>query len=136
MGTRATGRPVRVAQAPPGGFEELFVRERAAMVRLAYLVCGSAAVAEEVTHDAFVRVYQRWGRLDRPGAYLRRCVVNRAIDAKARRRHGDELTRSLAVADAAPAVHDHTLDAVLRLPPKARAMVVLRFYEQLSVDER
>jgi RNA polymerase sigma factor (sigma-70 family) len=105
------------------------------MVRLAYLVCGSTAVAEEVTHDAFVRVYQRWDRIERPGAYLRRCVVNRAMDAKTRHRHGDVLTRSLAVPDGTPPQHDHTLDAVLRLAPKARAMVVLRFYDQLSVDE-
>jgi DNA-directed RNA polymerase specialized sigma24 family protein len=77
------------AASPAGGdtFDELFLRERQSMVRVAYLIAGSTAVAEEVTHDAFVTVFERWDRLDQPGAYLRRCVVNGAMRASRRRAH-------------------------------------------------
>lgn len=131
-------------EAPAAGetFDELFARERGPMVRLAYLITGSAAVGEEVAHDAFVAVYERWGRLDDPGPYLRRCVVNAAIRSKARRRRGDELSLVAAGPDVArpgagtgPEPFDHTLDAVGRLAPRARALVVLRYYDQLSMEE-
>jgi RNA polymerase sigma factor (sigma-70 family) len=105
------------------------------MVRVAYLIAGSTAVAEEVTHDAFVTVYERWDRLDHPGAYLRRCVVNGAMRATRRRRHGERLE----AVDPPPAeirpAYDHTLDAVRRLAPRARALVVLRYYDQLTTQE-
>jgi RNA polymerase sigma-70 factor (sigma-E family) len=134
MSARLSRRTPALAVAG-GGFEELFAREREPMVRVAYLITGSTAVAEEVTHDAFVRVLQRWSRIERPGGYLRRCVVNAALDAKARRQHGERLTRSLGPAPDSAAPHDHTLDAVLRLAPRPRALVVLRYYEQLSQEE-
>jgi DNA-directed RNA polymerase specialized sigma24 family protein len=40
-------------------FDDLFRRERTGMVRLAYLITRSTAIAEELTHDAFVEVYER-----------------------------------------------------------------------------
>jgi RNA polymerase sigma factor (sigma-70 family) len=105
------------------------------MVRVAYLIAGSTAVAEEVTHDAFVTVYERWDRLDQPGAYLRRCVVNGAMRTTRRRRHGQRLEAAdPAPAEARPA-HDDTLDAVQRLAPRARSLVVLRYYAQLTIQE-
>jgi RNA polymerase sigma-70 factor (sigma-E family) len=118
-------------------FDELFERERQAMVRVAYLIAGSTAVAEEVTQDAFVTVYERWDRLDCPGGYLRRCVVNKAVTAARRRRRGEELlaiSPALLPAEADPG-HDHVLDAVRRLGPRARALVVLRYYDHLTVPE-
>jgi RNA polymerase sigma factor (sigma-70 family) len=121
----------RVAPGPVT-FDDLFRRERTGMVRLAYLITRSTAVAEEVTHDAFVEVYERWSRLDRPGAYLRRCVVNRAIRHNRRRDRDPSL--SVVRDDSAPA-YDHTLDAVGRLPAQARAMVVLRYYASMSQQE-
>lgn len=120
-------------------FEALFERERHAMVRVAYLITGSTAVSEEVAHDAFVEVYRRWGRLDRPGAYLRRCVVNGAL--RHNRRSGPPATPlDAGVEDGRPAAaspdgYDHTLDAVLRLRPRPRALVVLRYYAGLPHAE-
>jgi RNA polymerase sigma-70 factor (sigma-E family) len=116
-------------------FDELFEREREAMVRVAYLIAGSTAVAEEITHDAFVTVYERWSKIDQPGAYLRRCVVNGATRAARRRRRGDELVASDPPPTELRPAYDHTLDAVRRLPSRARALVVLRFYDQLSIAE-
>lgn len=118
-------------------FDELFERERLAMVRVAYLIAGSTAVAEEVTQEAFVTVFERWDRLESRGGYLRQCVVNKAVSAVRRQRRGDELTAmslSLLPAEVAPA-HDDMLDAVRRLAPRARALVVLRYYDHLTLQE-
>ena len=118
-------------------FDDLFEREREAMVMVAFLITRSAAVAEELAHDAFVEVYERWDRVERPGAYLRRCVVNRAV------RHNRRHDRVEAIDDrrlngtstASSLGYDHTLHALGTLDPKARAMVVLRYYASLSQEE-
>ncbi|HEV7723144.1 MAG TPA: sigma factor, partial [Iamia sp.] len=77
-----TPLPLAAVPAPEGdgigGFDDLFTVERIPMTRLAYLLVGSEAVAEEVVQDAFAQVYERWDRLDRPGGYLRTCVVHGA----------------------------------------------------------
>jgi hypothetical protein len=98
-----------------GVFDDLFARERAGMVRLAYLICGSADRAEEVTHDAFVRLYLQWDRTDRPSTELRRTVVDGAVTAAGQR-------------DGAAPGGDPALAALRRLPPRIRAVVVLRDY--------
>jgi len=59
-----------------GGIASLFDQERVPMVRMATLMVGSSALAEEVVQDAFAGVSQRWANIDRPGAYLRRSIVN------------------------------------------------------------
>lgn len=126
-----------VKESSGGTFDELFERERAAMVRVAFLVAGSRAVAEEVTQEAFVAVYERWGRLANPGGYLRRCVINKAVTAARRRRRGDELLAAspALLPEAADPAHDHVLDAVQRLNPRHRALVVLRYYDHLTIPE-
>lgn len=117
-----------------GTFEELFERERQPMVRLAYLITSSGEAAEELVHDAFVEVYQRWDRLERPGGYLRTCVVNRAVRHK--RRDRGRVVLDLRPGDqAVEHGYDHTLAALAGLAPKARAMVVLRYYAAMSQAE-
>lgn len=116
-----------------GGFEDLFATERVPMTRLAYLLVGSEAVAEEVVQDAFAQVYERWARLDRPGGYLRTCVVHGA------RRAGKRRTRDLRVVHGSPTSVElearELLDALGRLRPTWRAVVVLRFYGDMTQDE-
>jgi hypothetical protein len=74
----------RAGPAPPGGadhvpreaahdplrteFEELYRTERPAMVRLAYLLTGSPSHAEAAAQEAFIRVLERWDRLDTPAS--------------------------------------------------------------------
>jgi RNA polymerase sigma-70 factor (sigma-E family) len=115
------------------GFEDLFAAERGPMTRLAYLLVGSEAVAEEVVQDAFAQVYERWDRLDRPGGYLRTCVVHGA------RRAGRRRSRELRVVHDAPGPAQlearELLDALGRLRPSWRAVVVLRFYGDMTQDE-
>lgn len=125
----------QVPTPDPETFEELYWRERHGMVRLAYLITRSTAIAEELTHDAFVEVYERWNRLDRPGAYLRRCVVNRSVRHNKRRDRARERALTVVPDESPNTGYDHTLDAVWRLPAQARAMVVLRYYASMSQQE-
>ncbi len=120
-------RPVVVVDV--SGFDAFYRDEYDPMVRLAYLLCGDRETATEVVHDAFVVTYERWGRLERPGGYLRTAVVNRCRDLGRRRRFRSDA----AVPDrAVDAEADSVLDAVAVLPPKRRAAVVLRYYLDLS----
>jgi RNA polymerase sigma-70 factor (sigma-E family) len=116
-----------------GGFDDLFHAERVPMTRLAYLLVGSEAVAEEVVQDAFAQVYERWDRLDRPGGYLRTCVVHGA------RRAGKRRSRELRAVHDRPTASEldarELLDALARLRPAWRAVVVLRFYGDMTQDE-
>jgi RNA polymerase sigma-70 factor (sigma-E family) len=119
--------------AHAASFEEVFRAERDGMVRLAFLMCGSRAEAEELVHDAFVAVFRRWATLDNPGAYLRRCVVTGTARHTRRRARGDVLA---AVPDEVGGLDvDETLDAVRRLAPRARAIIVLHYYAGLTHDE-
>jgi RNA polymerase sigma factor (sigma-70 family) len=112
-------------------FDDVFNRERTPMVRLAFLMLGSEALAEEVVQDGFVSLLERWDDIGNPGAYLRRCVVNGCIGQSKRARRWApppvDVHAELAT--------DHMLDAVRRLAPQRRAMVVLRFYADMTQDE-
>lgn len=110
-------------------------------IRLAMLLTGDRWRAEELLQDSLVKVYERWrrlSRLDDPHAYLRRALVNNQTSIWRRRR------RESLVADvperAAPAGDVGTDAIVLRrallsLPVKQRAVVVLRHYEDLTERE-
>ena len=103
-------------------FDAVFDREYAAMVRLAFLLVDSNEVAEEVVQDAFARLHERWSG-----------VVNRARDVQRRRQRERRMT---AIApEHATLGADHLLDALQALPPKRRAALVLRYYDDLSEAE-
>jgi RNA polymerase sigma-70 factor (sigma-E family) len=118
----------------------LLWRERyPALVRLAYLIVGDAGLAEEITQDAFIRVWRSWGRIrkeEAAAAYARATVVNLARNSLRRRvleaRH--RVARSDDVAEV-PLERLDYLRAVRSLPARQRACVALRYYEDLSEQE-
>jgi RNA polymerase sigma-70 factor (sigma-E family) len=122
-------------------FDELYRREHLAMLRLGYLLTSDRDAAAEVTHDAFIRTYQQWDRLDRPGAYLRRSVVNGCNDHHRRRirRATTSVAEVSDVADratvGAPDPDDQLAAAIAGLRPKRRAAIVLRYYLDLPQAE-
>jgi RNA polymerase sigma-70 factor (sigma-E family) len=109
------------------------------LVRTAYAVSGDLGVAEDAVQTAFAKAYRSWRRISRleaPEAYLRRMVVNEVLNdpRKARRRHeitSDEPPDRPAVVD--DGHHDDEMwRAISTLPPRQRAVLVLRYYEDLS----
>ena len=110
---------------------DLYRTSRAGLVRTAAAIVGSGAVAEELVNDAFIRLRGRLDDVDAPGPYVRRIVVNLALRHLRRRR----LERSVLVhppASTWPAEIDETWSAICRLPPRQRAVLALRFYEDMS----
>lgn len=107
---------------------DLFVSRYGSAVRLAYLLTGSQAIAEDLVQDSFIRLHGRWDRIEHPSAYLRATVVNaaRAHHRRARRErdHFPDLVVE-AVSPETPMI----LDALSALPYRQRAALVLRFYE-------
>jgi len=98
------------------------------MVRLAYLLTGSQATAEDLVQDSFVQVQRNWDHVREPVAYLRTTVVNAA--RAHHRRAGRERARfpDLVTATVAPET-PIVLDALASLPYRQRAALVLKFYE-------
>ena len=129
---KALADPVGGVQEPyvARSFEALYADEVDAMARLAFLMVGSNEQAEELVHDAFARLYERWDRVDNPGAYLRTCVVNGCKDClwccSVEPRH--PTTPTTTTEDEV----DHLADVLAALPVKQRAVVVLRYYEDRS----
>lgn len=117
----------------------LFEEHYAGLCRLAYLITGDAAQAEELVMDAFMRTFASWRRirdLDRADAYLRRTVVNLSRSRLRRQRteeRSPQLTETQAVSDADDARVGW--DAVRTLPHRQRAAVVLRYYQDLPESE-
>jgi RNA polymerase sigma-70 factor (sigma-E family) len=124
-----------------GRLAELYLRHGDDAVRLAYLLTGDRALAEDLVQDAFVKLAGRLTHLRDPGAfdaYLRRTVVNltnshfrrkRLERAYLKRERGSARTEEL-MPD--PGTRDELWEALGNLTPRQRAAIVLRFYEDLS----
>ena len=106
------------------------------MVRLAALMVGSRAIAEEIVQDAFAAVSERWGGLDRPGGYLRTAVVNGCAQAL-RRRSVEDRHRivELAPADEIPERLIELRSALDRLNHRQRIVIVLQYFADLPDRE-
>ena len=125
-----TTTTARHQQATPAGLAALFHREYAGMVRLATLMVGREAVAEELVQDAFVKVAGRWDTIDGDaGGYLTRTVVNGCRSWHRRRAVERRLPLPRAEHAHQPERDDELLQALGRLSHRRRAAVVLRYYE-------
>jgi RNA polymerase sigma-70 factor (ECF subfamily) len=122
-------------------YEAFFKAEYRSLVAIGAAMTGSIDVGQDLAQDAMARAYQQWSKVsqyDRPGAWVRRILINFAIDVI--RRRGSEikaLTRlpspdALVVADE-PA--DELWRAVRRLPERQRAAVTLYYLEDMSVSD-
>lgn len=124
-----------------GDFEE-FVRGRStALLRTAYLLTGDRGHAEDLLQGVLERMARRWPSIvDSREAYARRALVNAATNRWRRRGPAQvELTERhhLFVPDvsARVAVRDQLMTGLMSLPPRQRAVLVLRYFEDLSEAE-
>jgi RNA polymerase sigma-70 factor (sigma-E family) len=125
-------------------FDE-FVRVHGdSLIRLAYVLCGDRGRAEDATQEALTRLYLRWGRIDDPLPYARRCVVNATNDhwrRSGRRERREHLAARQQRPDPPVLVDDQVADrdrlvqALRRLPHGQRVVIVLRYWHQLPEHE-
>jgi RNA polymerase sigma-70 factor (sigma-E family) len=120
-------------------FREFMVSRWPGLVRLAYGLTGDRWLAEDLAQTALASACTAWGRVSRaddPDAYVRRILIN-ASNGHFRRRRQTEGDRRLPEAPAAdPAAladqRSDLLTALRGLPPRQRAVVVLRYWADLS----
>jgi RNA polymerase sigma-70 factor (sigma-E family) len=109
--------------------------------RTAFLLCGDWHTAEDLAQATLVKVFTSWRRISRKDAadaYATRTLVNTYLADKRRKRVGEVLTGTLPerpVQVQTPEVRVLVLNALATLPPKARAVVVLRYWSDLSVEQ-
>jgi RNA polymerase sigma-70 factor (sigma-E family) len=123
-----------------GALGELYVRHAPEGIRLAYLLTGDRALAEDLVQEAFARFVGRLQHLRKPeafGLYLRRTIVNLSHShfrrAKVERACVERLARTPERASGTNEDLDEAMHgALLRLPVRQRAAIVLRFYEDLT----
>ncbi|MEV6441748.1 SigE family RNA polymerase sigma factor [Amycolatopsis sp. NPDC051716] len=121
-------------------FSEYFAARVQRFRRVAFALCGDWHAAEDLVQAMFVQLYRRWRRI-RPGtvdAYARRVLLN--LFLAGRRDSGREYVTSSVPERESPSGRDTSLRldverALAGLTPRQRAMVVLRFLEDLPVSE-
>jgi RNA polymerase sigma-70 factor (sigma-E family) len=119
---------------PYPSFEEFVVARRDALLRTAYLLTDNPHDAEDLVQSALVKVVPKWGRIkDHPEPYVRKVLARESV-SRWRGRRWREVTT-----DVVPETthHDSTdrislLEDLRRLSPRQRAVLVLRYYDDLT----
>ena len=126
-------------------FDAVYKAEWAAVTSLAFLFVRSLPVAEDLSQEAFARLYKRFDSVDNPAGFVRTAVSRLALNSL---RHSAVERRYLAKhevggpptappdgASLATPRHDEMWEALGRLRPERRAVLVLRFYEDMSHEQ-
>jgi RNA polymerase sigma-70 factor (sigma-E family) len=122
-------------------FVEFASASAARLRRTAFLLCGDWHTAEDLAQTTLAKVFAAWRRIshrDAVNAYAMRTLLNTYLAESRRRRPTEFLTGDLPERPAevpGPELRLAVLSALATLPPKARAVVVLRYWADLSVDQ-
>ena len=125
----------------PDEFTEFAAAEMIRLRRTAYLLCGDWHAAEDLTQIALTRTLVAWRRISKQEnahAYAHRTLVNAYLGQRRTRKSGEVPVDRLPEHPAQPGTAELRvvmLDALATLPAQARAVVVLRYWEDLSVDQ-
>ena len=117
---------------------EAFVSARGqALLRFAYALCRDADLAQDLVQDSLVKAHAKWSRVETPDAYVRRAIVNDYCSWRRRLSSRDLVTSTLpegAAAGVGPEDRAAMWPLLAELPRQQRAVLVLRFYEDLDDD--
>lgn len=123
-------------------FEDFVAVRQRRLVGVAYLLTRDRQLAEDLVQEAFIKLYRRWLQPDGPGlteAYVRRIIVHEYVSLRRRRwTHEIPVDHNLGVGEpASPPSEERLLvwHALGTLPPRQRAVLVLRLYEGLDDQE-
>jgi RNA polymerase sigma-70 factor (sigma-E family) len=120
---------------PERDFEEFVAARSAALLRTAYLLTGSHQDAEDLVQTALLKAVPGWGRVREHEPYVRRILVHESVSRWRRRRWRETSTDSLPELAAGSADADDRLvlrQALARLAPRQRAVIVLRYFDDLT----
>lgn len=130
-------------------FREFATQQAAALRRWAYLFCGDWHLAEDLMQSSLIKIYRAWARIDRQEAtanYARKVLLRTWLDEKRRPWRRSEV-RSAVLPDvrdeaagpdelaARMSTKDLVHRALLNIAPRQRAVLVLRYFDELSVAE-
>lgn len=124
------------------GFEEFVAEQREALLKAAYLLTGERHRAEDLVQQALTKLAERWDRIgpSHPEAFVRTVLYRDAVSSWRKRRREtvtesppdlagwDDLAESIAR-------REELLRALADLTPKQRAVLVLRFFEDLTEQQ-
>jgi RNA polymerase sigma-70 factor (ECF subfamily) len=123
------------------GFDEFYAAAYRRVVGQVFALLGDLHEAEDVTQDAFAKACLHWGRIaayDQPEAWVRRVACNQAYNRTRRARRWLQAMARHGPPPQVPAVSADRLDlhqALGRLGPRHREVLVLHYVAELSVDE-
>ncbi|MEU5673981.1 SigE family RNA polymerase sigma factor [Micromonospora sp. NPDC047753] len=123
-------------------FAEYFTARSGAMRGTAYLLCGDWHRAEDLVQTTFVKLYRVWNRISRHevlDSYVRQILIRTFLDERRRgwwrrERVGGEDAEQAAPSDS-PESRLVLLQALARVAPRQRAVLVLRYWEDLSIED-
>lgn len=127
-----------------GEFAEFVEAAWPGLYRTAYMILGEHQLAEDLVQTTLAKTYASWAKVREPAAamgYARVVLANTAASWFRRRSwRNEQPTETLPVGSHLPGGSDPSdrpalMEALRRLPPRQRAVVVLRFYDDLSVRE-
>jgi RNA polymerase sigma-70 factor (sigma-E family) len=140
-----------VTMSDVADFEEFIVARGDALLRFALMLCGDPHRAEDLVQSVLAKTFPRWERvaaMDRPEAYLKTILVHDHLRWW-RRRSAGEVPMAEPAGSPGPrggrdpaddpavrhASQEATWDLLRRLPQRQRAVLVLRYYEDLTDDQ-
>lgn len=117
----------------------MYRRELTPMIALGTTLTGSRDLGVDLAHEAMLRAYRAWpsvGAMERPGAWVRRVLINLAVDHHRRARRADAAVHRIvpAAPGGEPDV-ERFWQLVRALPDRQRAAVALRYVDDLTVEQ-
>jgi RNA polymerase sigma-70 factor (sigma-E family) len=122
-------------------FAEFAAAASPRLLRAAYLLCGNPHTAEDLAQTTLTKVFASWRRIsqrDAAHAYATRTLVNTYLAEKRRKSSGEVITSDLPeppIQQPSPESRIMVLAALATLPPKARVIVVMRYWADMSVED-
>jgi RNA polymerase sigma-70 factor (sigma-E family) len=124
------------------GFRDFVTARMASLRTLAYVTCGDWHTAEDAVATALAKLYPRWHRVERPDLYAQTMVFHAAVDEtrrswRRRERSASDALPELTLRDPAGATDERVRvrAALLEVPPRQRAVLFLRYYQGLDIEE-
>lgn len=133
---------MRLSPEQESAFDAFVVARGGALRRTAYLLCGDWHQAEDLVQTALAKVYVRWHRIRDPDAvhaYVRQIVARAFMDMYRKRSSREqpigEIPEVTQSRDGDPDTRLALLAALAQVSPGCRAVLVLRFWEDLSIEQ-